>query len=122
LSLNCKGLSSRTGQRRTGRVVIYRVEYDHPEEEAEALQRRRAEKEQRRAQQGEGLPPPEKAKTRLPHGSRFKVQYDAEKAQWTGTLTVPASGQATAATFTGSQSSLFKLLANLDDQYRATLR
>jgi hypothetical protein len=91
-------------------------------EQLEDHERRKAEKEQRRAQQGERAPsPPEKPKTRLPDGSRFEVQYDAAKAQWTGTLTVPASGQAAAATFTGSKSSLFKLLASLDDQYRATL-
>jgi hypothetical protein len=85
-------------------------------------ERRKAEKEQRKAQQGVRPLRPEQAKTRLPDGSRFEVHYDAAKAQWTGTLSVPASGQVPAATFTGSRSSLFKLLAVLDDQYRATLR
>jgi hypothetical protein len=89
-------------------------------EQLEAQERRKAEKEQRRAQQGERPSRSEKPKTRLPDGSRFEVQYDAAKAQWTGTLSVPTSGQATA-TFSGSRSSLFKLLAILDDQYRATL-
>jgi hypothetical protein len=91
-------------------------------EEQEALALRRAEKALRMAQAGEQPPRPGKGQppARLPDGSRFEVQYDAAKEQWSGTLTVPRPGQA-AATFTGSRSSLFKLLTTLDEQYRATL-
>jgi hypothetical protein len=88
------------------------------QEQLEATQRRLAEKEQRKKQQT--VRPSQSPKTRLPDGSRFEVQFDAEKGQWNGTLTVPVPG-GTPATFTGFRSSLFKLLAVLDDQYRATL-
>jgi hypothetical protein len=89
------------------------------QEQLEVAQRKQAEKEQRKLQ--EGTRPTRPDKTRLPDGSRFEVQYDAANAQWTGTLSVPTAG-AKPASFTGSRSSLFKLLAILDDQYRATLQ
>ncbi len=85
----------------------------------EDAERRQAEKEQRKLQAGER--PARPAKTRLPDGSRFEVQYDAASAVWNGTLSIPTPG-GTATTFTESRSSLFKLLASLDDQYRATLK
>jgi hypothetical protein len=90
-------------------------------EQEEAIQRRRAEKEQRRVQQaGQGKSPrPEGG--RLPDGSRFDVAYDAEKQRWGGTLTVPSPGGETA-TYRGSGSALFPLLTGLDAQYRASLR
>jgi hypothetical protein len=91
-------------------------------EEEEAAQLRRAEKEKRKllaAQQ-----PPERSPRprggRLPDGSRFEVRYDAAKEQWSGSLTVPGA-EGAPATFTGSGSGLFPLLASLDKQYRATL-
>jgi septal ring factor EnvC (AmiA/AmiB activator) len=90
------------------------------QEELEAAQRRKAEKEKRRMEQSEQPRPGDKPKARLPDGSRFEVQYDGAKQQWSGTLTVPTQGQGTAS-FTGARSSLFKLLAVLDDQYRASL-
>ncbi len=83
-------------------------------EQEEAAQQRRAEK----VQDGERAPRP--AKTRLPDGSRFEIQYDAAKQQWSGTLTVPTEGGSPVA-ITGSRSGLFPLLASLDEQYRATL-
>jgi hypothetical protein len=87
--------------------------------ELEAAQRRDSEKQQRKSQSNDRSP--RSNKTRLPDGSRFEVKYDASKEQWIGTLTVPTSGEASA-TFSESRSSLFKLLASLDDQYRATQR
>ncbi len=87
-------------------------------DQEEAAQQRRAEKEQRKMHDGER--PARPAKTRLPDGSRFEVQYDAGKEQWNGTLTVPTEGGSTVA-FTGSRSALFPLLSSLDEQYRATL-
>jgi len=93
-------------------------------EEQEAAQARRAEKEKRKMQDAEQTPGPEKAARsqpgRLPDGSQFEVRYDAAKERWSGSLTVPTPG-GTPATFTGSGSALFPLLANLDKQYRATL-
>ncbi len=91
-------------------------------EQQEAAERRRAEKEQRKRQEGEQPPRPGKAPRagRLPDGSRFEVQYDAAKGQWSGTLTVPNAGGASAV-FTGARSALFQLLASLDEQYRASL-
>jgi hypothetical protein len=56
----------------------------------------------------------------LPDGSRFEVRYDAGQERWSGTLTVPAAG-GEPATFTGSGSNLYKLLARLDERYRSTL-
>jgi hypothetical protein len=86
-------------------------------EETEAAERRRVEKEQRKAKQ----PPREKpAGGRLPDGSRFEMQYDATKQQWSGTLTVPAP-EGAPASFSGSASALFRLLSSLDEKYRATL-
>jgi hypothetical protein len=90
------------------------------QQELEAAQRRKAEKEKRKMQPSEQPHRAEKPKSRLPDGSRFEVQYDAAKQQWSGTLTVPAAGQG-ATSFTGARSSLFKLLAVLDDQYRSSL-
>jgi hypothetical protein len=52
---------------------------------------------------------------RLPDGAVFHVAYDATKTLWTGTLAI--DGQ----TFTGESSGVFKLLAKLDAQYRASL-
>jgi hypothetical protein len=91
-------------------------------EQEEAAELRRIEKEKRKllaAQQ----PPRRTAHPqggRLPDGSRFEVRYDAAKEQWSGSLTVPATG-GEPATFTGSGSGLFPLLTELDKQYRATL-
>jgi hypothetical protein len=74
------------------------------QQEQEAAEQRRCEKEKRK----------------LPDGSRFEVRYDAEKEQWSGSLTVP-SPEGAPATFTGLGSGLFPLLTSLDKQYRATL-
>jgi hypothetical protein len=92
--------------------------------ETEAAQKRQIEKEKRRAQGESGRQPmsPGGQGGRLPDGSRFEVQYDADKQQWSGTLTVPtATDGGEAAKFTGSGSGLFPLLSSLDRQYRATL-
>jgi hypothetical protein len=92
------------------------------QQEQEAARLRRIEKEKRKVLNAGQRP--ERARRpqggRLPDGSRFEVRYDAAKEQWSGSLTVPAAGGAPA-TFTGSGSNLFQLLASLDGQYRATL-
>lgn len=49
---------------------------------------------------------------RLPHGAHFDVTYDAEKMEWSGTLTV--NGQV----FEGSVSGVMTLLRTLDGQFR----
>jgi hypothetical protein len=94
-------------------------------EEQEAAQLRRAQKEQRKAnqavQQAKAQKSPVPQGGRLPDGSRFEVRYDAAQQQWSGSLTVPTPG-GEAATFTGSGSGLFPLLASLDQEYRATLK
>ena len=82
---------------------------------------RRTEKQRRK--QGDAAKPtkaPRPQAGRLPDGSRFEVSYDAAKEQWSGILTVPTPGGASA-TFRGSGSGLFPLLTSLDRQYRATL-
>ena len=92
------------------------------QEELQAAELRRAEKEQRRAgddQRAEGKPRGQQS-GRLPDGSRFEVTYDASKEQWAGSLTVPTPG-GEPATFAGSGSGLFPLLAELDRLYRASL-
>ncbi len=55
--------------------------------------------------------------TRLPHGSRFDVVYDAQGESWTGTLTVPIAG-AEPAGFTASSGGVFQLLRELDRLFR----
>jgi hypothetical protein len=95
------------------------------QQEQEAADLRRSEKEAKKAQ--EAPQPPRRSKIdrpqpeRLPDGSRFEVCYDAAKEEWSGSLTVPTSDGAPA-TFTGTASGLFRLLSNLDRQYRATLK
>jgi hypothetical protein len=94
------------------------------QQEQEAAELRRSEKEQRKAQQAEQPRPrktPHPPMGRLPDASKFEVSYDAAKEQWSGTLTIP-SAEGAPATFTGSGSGLFPLLASLDKQYRATLQ
>lgn len=61
-------------------------------------------------------------KGRLPHCSRFNVVYDEQTRTWSGTLTVATpTGQDVAAQFEGSAKGVFRLLAELDDQYRKWL-
>lgn len=52
--------------------------------------------------------------TRLPDGAVFNVQYDAAAVRWSGTLTIGDRQ------FTATESAVFKLLINLDRQFRAT--
>lgn len=49
---------------------------------------------------------------RLPDGARFDVTYDAATQTWSGTLVIGAL------TLTASKSGVFKLLQELDRQYR----
>lgn len=63
---------------------------------------------------------------RLPDGSKFTVVYSAEKQEWSGSLEIPdasigeqlQSGAAAAGAFHSSASGVFRLLANLDAEYR----
>ena len=53
---------------------------------------------------------------RLPEGSVYSVHYDAVAVLWNGSLTVPGVG-----TFIGQASGVFRLLIDLDMQYRAAI-
>jgi hypothetical protein len=83
----------------------------------------RQEKAQRKAEAAEKqvktVTQPEKpvqVERRLPHGSAFNVSYDATKAEWHGSLVVPDKGE-----FTATASGVFRLLQQLDRQYRQSL-
>jgi hypothetical protein len=66
--------------------------------------------------------PQAKPQSRLPHGARFDVAWDAAKGQWSGTLSVPTADDAARCdVFTAAASGVFKLLQVLDGKYRATL-
>lgn len=58
-------------------------------------------------------------KGRLPHGSRFEVEYDAGTQTWSGSLRIKGPSQDKP--LEDSADALFKLLQKLDDQYRAYL-
>jgi hypothetical protein len=52
---------------------------------------------------------------RLPDGATtFHVVYDATRQMWSGMLTIGSQ------VFTGEKSTVFRLLAALDGQYRTT--
>lgn len=53
---------------------------------------------------------------RLPDGSVFRVVYDAGSKAWSGLLNVPQGGSST--DFRGTASGVFRLLQDLDNQYR----
>lgn len=56
---------------------------------------------------------------RLPDGAWFSVTYDADTRTWSGTLRLNnAPVKPDGLTFHGTNSALFKLLWELDDQYR----
>lgn len=55
------------------------------------------------------------ARGRLPHGSEFKVSYNAALTSWSGTLTVPGCPEP----FHGRQSGVEMLLRRLYDCYAA---
>ena len=65
--------------------------------------------------------PDPNAAQRLPDGSKFEVRYDAERVEWSGSLTVIAPGGGTFV-FVASAPSVFGLLKRLDAKYRASLR
>jgi hypothetical protein len=54
-------------------------------------------------------------KGRLPDGSTFLITYNAAAEKWTGELVIGAHS------FTGSSTAAMKLLAVLDNSYRAFL-
>lgn len=60
--------------------------------------------------------PMEKAKGRLPDGSKFAAIYAAEVVRWVGTLTLP-----TGEVFEEDSGAVMKLLKKLDLKYREWL-
>jgi hypothetical protein len=56
---------------------------------------------------------------RLPHGSQFEVQYDAERLMWSGTLATTVNGSPVK--FVGEASGLFGMERDLDRQYRTAV-
>ena len=56
---------------------------------------------------------------RLPHGSTFDVEYDANRGVWRGRLCIP--GEKVYQNFNGEASGVFRLLRNLDQEYRDSL-
>jgi hypothetical protein len=89
------------------------------QEEQEAAKARQEEKQRRAAEAGAATRASKKQSAvkqeRLPDGAKFEVVFNAEKTQWTGSLTIGAS------VFSGSAGALFTLLGRLDRQYRQTL-
>jgi hypothetical protein len=74
--------------------------------------------------QDDKTPPPPKnpekrgnhyLKGRLPDGASFAVAYDATAERWQGTLTIGTT------VFQGETSGVFRLLEQLDKEYRASL-
>lgn len=59
-------------------------------------------------------------RTRLPHGSQFSTHFDATTDRHTGSLRIPLGGTEWM-WFQATAHGLFRLLENLDDQYRAWL-
>jgi hypothetical protein len=59
----------------------------------------------------------EREANRLPHGSAFAVAWDADRHEWSGTLSVPGYEL-----FSGSAEAVFWLLKDLDLKYRAAVR
>lgn len=64
----------------------------------------------------------ERDKPRLPGGSKFEVDYNAEKQEWTGCLDVQISEDGKRKLFQGSSNGVFYLLEKLDNTYRAWLK
>lgn len=58
--------------------------------------------------------------TRLPHGSKFAIEWDATTQRWSGTLRVPrvVGGVETAEVFSNISGGAFRLLSKLDDLFR----
>jgi hypothetical protein len=87
---------------------------------ADLVARQQAEAARRKAARPAAPAPKEKAPRpqagRLPHGSEFRVSYDAGAEKWSGTLTVttPEGGKV----FEGEAGGVFRLLTALDAQYR----
>jgi len=61
-----------------------------------------------------------KHEQRLPDGASFQTVYDAERIQWSGTLTVRTD--AGILTFSQQASGVFRLLIRLDQDYRNWLQ
>src|SRR5262249_3281707 len=87
---------------------------------AELTAREQAAAAERKKARGGPTPRKEKAAQpvvdRLPDGSEFRVAYHAAAERWSGTLTVPTAegGQV----FEGEAGGVFRLLTQLDRQYR----
>jgi hypothetical protein len=94
----------------------YRERYRLEEEEDNKV--KQTENQQRAAEAATRSPqkkPAGGSTERLPDGAKFDVVYDANRTQWTGTLTIGKK------VFTGSAGGVFKLLSRLDQQYRESL-
>lgn len=68
-----------------------------------------------------------KKKGRLPGGAEFRAEYYAPGQMWSAKLTIARSARPDdpypeSLVFQGEGSGLFKLLSELDDQYRASLK
>lgn len=97
---------------------------DCPECRQKAHQERTAaEMEAGRLRRAAKPQPDAQIKDRLPHGSRFDgLVWDADKGEWSGTLTVPdPAAEGGARTFAATARGVFRLLRILDDMYRKSL-
>jgi hypothetical protein len=85
--------------------------------EDEATRTRRAERQKRSeaSTAGSEKKPAGDNSERLPDGAKVEAGYDAARTRWAGTLTIGD------AVFSGTAGGLFKLLRQLDRQYRQSL-
>lgn len=108
---------------------------DHLEKLTARLQERVAAQAELLAKKAEKRPRPpgpaerdrrHQKKGRLPDGASFVVVYSGSTRTWSGALTVPhgpkEGGRQEHRRFAGEEDGVFKLLARLDDQYRASLK
>jgi hypothetical protein len=85
--------------------------------DAALAQARKAKKERNIANRAAKTPgAPKHTEGRLPDGADFRVIYDANTQTWTGTLTIDGMEP-----FMDTASGVFRLLSNLDAQYRAAI-
>ena len=80
-------------------------------QEEHARQEKAQRAEAAKAQKPPTEPKPQGGR-RLPHGSNFNLTYDANKTEWSGSLTVPGM-----ATLTAVASGVNRVMKLLDDQY-----
>ena len=84
-------------------------------------QRKAAQQKERRSADGRDRRMVERG--RLPDGARFDVKYDATSQTWFGTLRIPGQTILSEANYFGGQAKgVFRLLEDLDTQYRNHLK